>query len=107
MNQVWQEIQQKLELLKRKVQKPDFLEFFGASKHKYCLNPCLIELEIQDFERHYKDFLSWYSGVQLSEIRTVLLSSLRIREITVTTMSKPMMNILERNLFKSQNNSPL
>ncbi len=53
MNQVWQEIQQKLELLKQKVHKPEFLEFFGASTHKYCLNPCLSETEIRDFERLY------------------------------------------------------
>lgn len=53
-NQTWQEVQQKLELLK---QKDQGFKIFGASKHQYLLNPCLTESDLQHFEQCYRIML--------------------------------------------------
>lgn len=50
MKQIWQQIRQKIELLKQKDQS---FKIFGAKEHQYLLNPCLTETEIQNFEQQY------------------------------------------------------
>ncbi|MGH2415638.1 MAG: tetratricopeptide repeat protein, partial [Microcystaceae cyanobacterium] len=81
-------------------QKAQLYYYRGLARNRLKDYQAALEDFNQAISLNYSNLAEAYSGVQLSEIHTFVLRKLRVREITVTTVSKPVVNIFERDLFK-------